>query len=251
MVLAKENQLGDSQGHNVVPQYVDSKQLFPVKFTYVWCNRKVCVCFFFPRFLIKSQCVNAKHRFLQVTPPISGRNKDMIWAVFQTPVGWWLIRGLYWPTSRFFFNPWAENPDEPIISYWLPQAGDELDEASLIASCSGAQERNCGLYGHWSSKNSWSEPITNQKGDVTSLTSEELDLTKQNGRIQSIQSQDRRKNFGHLSRERSLGLNLQTIIGCEVQNGWDHWNLTNWPLEAYLPGLVNVPWLGAIGHHQK
>jgi hypothetical protein len=35
MDLAKKKQLGDSQGHNVVPQYVDSKQLFPVKFTYV------------------------------------------------------------------------------------------------------------------------------------------------------------------------------------------------------------------------
>jgi hypothetical protein len=99
--ILRKKQLGDSQGHNVVPQYVDSKQLFPVKFTYVWCNRKVCVCFS-QLLLIKSQCVTAKHRFLQVNPPISGRNKDMIWAVFQTSVGWWLIRGLYWPTSRFF-----------------------------------------------------------------------------------------------------------------------------------------------------
>ena len=73
------------------------------------------VCFF-PIFCWLNLNVSLQNTvFLQVKPPISGRNKDMIWAVFQTPVGWWLIRGLYWPTSRFFFaNPWAEDPDEPI-----------------------------------------------------------------------------------------------------------------------------------------
>ena len=74
-----------------------------------------------------------------------------------------------------------------LISYLLPvQAGDELDEASLIAACSAAQERN------------WREPLAIEQakiqvfqiltknnsergyGDVISLTSEELDLSKQN-----------------------------------------------------------------------
>ena len=114
MDLAKKNQLGDSQGHNVVPQYVDSKQLFPVKFTYVWCNRKVGV--FFSQFLlIKSQCVTAKHRFFAgQTPHFWAKQRHDLSSV-PNP-GWVMINsGIILTNISFFFaNPWAENPDEPI-----------------------------------------------------------------------------------------------------------------------------------------